>query len=53
MKAEPITFCRERIAHYKCPRRVEFDAHLPRLLNGKLLKRLIKTRYAVAGSAPG
>lgn len=53
LKAELIAFCRERIAHYKCPRRVEFDAHLPRLPNGKLLKRLIKTRYAVAGGAPG
>ncbi len=48
LKAELIAFCREHIAHFKCPRRVEFDADLPRLPNGKLLKRLIKTRYTTA-----
>lgn len=45
LKRELIEFCRARIAHFKCPRRVEFDPDLPRLPNGKLLKRLIKNRY--------
>jgi long-chain acyl-CoA synthetase len=45
LKHELIEFCRARIAHYKCPKRVEFDPDLPRLPNGKLLKRLIKNRY--------
>lgn len=48
LKAELIEFCRASIAHFKCPRRVEFDPDLPRLPNGKLLKRLIKTRYSTA-----
>jgi long-chain acyl-CoA synthetase len=48
LKAELIAFCREQIAHFKCPRRVEFDNDLPRLPNGKLLKRLIKNRYTTA-----
>ena len=48
LKAELIEYCRARIAHFKCPRRVAFDPDLPRLPNGKLLKRLIKNRYAAA-----
>jgi len=48
LKAELIAFCRASIAHFKCPRRVEFDPDLPRLPNGKLLKRLIKNRYSAA-----
>ena len=36
---------RERLAHYKCPRSIDFDPELPRLENGKLYKRLIKDRY--------
>jgi len=40
-----IEFCRERLAHYKCPRQVVFDADLPRLPTGKLAKRLLRDRY--------
>jgi long-chain acyl-CoA synthetase len=32
-------FCRSRLAHYKCPREVEFVDELPRMETGKLLKR--------------
>jgi long-chain acyl-CoA synthetase len=39
---ELITFCRERIAHYKCPRRIEFIDALPRQDNGKIYKRLLR-----------
>lgn len=42
---EIIAFCRERIAHYKCPRSVDFVAELPRLPTGKLAKRLLRDRY--------
>ena len=42
---ELIAFCRSQIAHFKCPRRVIFDPALPRLPNGKLLKRLVKARH--------
>jgi fatty-acyl-CoA synthase len=38
-------FVRERIAHYKCPRSIDFEAKLPRLSTGKLYKRLLRDRY--------
>jgi long-chain acyl-CoA synthetase len=45
LEDELIGFCRERIAHYKCPRRVEFVDVLPRQDNGKIYKRLLRERY--------
>jgi acyl-coenzyme A synthetase/AMP-(fatty) acid ligase len=42
---ELIAFARERIAHFKCPRSVDFEAQLPRLPTGKLYKRLLRDRY--------
>jgi acyl-CoA synthetase (AMP-forming)/AMP-acid ligase II len=43
-----ITFCRDRLAHFKCPRSVDFVAELPRLPSGKLLKRVLRDRYRQA-----
>jgi fatty-acyl-CoA synthase len=40
-----LAFARERIAHYKCPRSVDFVDALPRLPTGKLYKRLLRDRY--------
>jgi acyl-CoA synthetase (AMP-forming)/AMP-acid ligase II len=48
---ELIAFCRERIAHFKCPRSVDFVDQLPRLPTGKLLKRKLRDRYARGGQA--
>lgn len=45
LEAELIDYCRARLAGYKCPRSVEFDAELPRDPNGKLYKRRIRERY--------
>jgi fatty-acyl-CoA synthase len=42
---ELLAFTREHLAHYKCPRSIDFMAELPRLPTGKLYKRLIKDRY--------
>jgi long-chain acyl-CoA synthetase len=42
---ELISFARERIAHYKCPRSIDFEKELPRLATGKLYKRLLRDRY--------
>jgi len=39
-----IAFCRSRIAAYKCPKSIDF-ATLPRLPNGKMLKRQIRDSY--------
>jgi acyl-CoA synthetase (AMP-forming)/AMP-acid ligase II len=40
-----IAWCRERLAHYKCPRSVDFAAELPRLPTGKLYKQALRARY--------
>jgi long-chain acyl-CoA synthetase len=42
LAAEIVEWCRERIAHYKCPRRVEFVEALPRHDNGKLYKQQLR-----------
>ena len=38
-------FVYDRIAHYKCPRSVEFVEALPRTPAGKLLKRVLRDQY--------
>jgi long-chain acyl-CoA synthetase len=40
-----IEFCRDRLAHYKCPRAVDFVDSLGRDPNGKLRKQPIRDRY--------
>ena len=40
-----IGFCKTRIAHYKCPKSVDFVAELPRLPTGKLDKPALRSRY--------
>jgi len=45
LEAELIGFCRERLAHMKCPRSVDFSDALPRLPTGKLYKRLLRDAY--------
>ena len=45
METELLTFCREHLAAFKCPRSIDFDANLPRQDTGKLYKRLLKDRY--------
>ncbi|WP_051026921.1 AMP-binding protein [Nocardia higoensis] len=42
---ELVEYCRARIAHFKCPRTVDFVTELPRLPSGKLLKRVVRERY--------
>ncbi|NBE94887.1 acyl-CoA synthetase [Nonomuraea sp. KC401] len=45
LEAELIAYCREHLAHYKCPRSVDFREHLPRHPTGKLYKRLLRDEY--------
>jgi acyl-CoA synthetase (AMP-forming)/AMP-acid ligase II len=40
-----IDFCRERLAHYKCPTAVEFRDVLPKSPSGKVLKRELREPY--------
>jgi acyl-CoA synthetase (AMP-forming)/AMP-acid ligase II len=39
---EIIAFCRDRLAHFKCPKSVEFSGPLPRTTTGKVLKRELR-----------
>ena len=43
--ASIIAFCRQRLAHYKCPTSVDFVAVLPRNPSGKVLKRELREPY--------
>lgn len=45
-----IDFCRGHLAHYKCPRTVDFHAELPRNASGKVLKRTLRAPYWKAQS---
>ena len=45
MEAELIAFCRDHLAHQKCPRSIDFEAELPRLPTGKLYKAPLRERY--------
>ncbi len=45
LEAELLAFCRDRLAHYTCPRSIDFADELPRDENGKLYKRLLRDRY--------
>ena len=38
-------YCRERLAHFKSPRSIDFEEELPRLPTGKLYKRVLRERY--------
>jgi long-chain acyl-CoA synthetase len=45
MADDLIAFCRSHLAHFKCPRTVDFVDELPRSETGKLYKRLLRDRY--------
>jgi long-chain acyl-CoA synthetase len=45
METELIAFCRDHLAHHKCPRSIDFEAELPRLPTGKLYKAGLRERY--------
>jgi len=42
---ELVSRCREQLAHYKCPRRVDFTSSLPRLDSGKIQRRKVRAPY--------
>ena len=45
LAAELIAYCRANLAHFKCPRSIDFEAQLPRLPTGKLYKTALRDRY--------
>ncbi len=42
---EIISFCKERLAHYKAPKSVDFLQALPKTGSGKIYKRALKEKY--------
>jgi acyl-CoA synthetase (AMP-forming)/AMP-acid ligase II len=42
---EIIQFCKERIAHYKAPKSIDFIAALPRTGSGKIHKKNLRDKY--------
>jgi acyl-CoA synthetase (AMP-forming)/AMP-acid ligase II len=45
LEQELLAFCRQHLAHYKCPKAIDFERELPREQTGKLYKRLLRDRY--------
>lgn len=45
LECDLIKHCRGRLAHYKCPRRVDVVDRLPRTDTGKLYKRRLRGEY--------
>ncbi|BBU24881.1 fatty-acid--CoA ligase FadD4 [Mycobacterium xenopi] len=43
---ELLAWLRDRLAHYKCPRSISFEAQLPRTETGKLFKRELVEKYS-------
>jgi fatty-acyl-CoA synthase len=43
---ELVAWLRERLAHYKCPRSISFEAQLPRTDTGKLYKQELIKKYS-------
>jgi fatty-acyl-CoA synthase len=50
---ELIAFCRERIAHYKCPTSVVFLPELPKTATGKIAKAQLREQYGAGQVAAG
>ena len=44
-EAELLESCRARIAHFKCPRSIEFLEGLPKTATGKILKKGLRKKY--------
>jgi fatty-acyl-CoA synthase len=44
--AELLVWLRDRLAHYKCPRSISFEAQLPRTDTGKLYKQELVKKYS-------
>ncbi|MFN0121323.1 MAG: long-chain-fatty-acid--CoA ligase [Blastocatellia bacterium] len=40
-----IDFCRERMAHFKCPKKIAFVTALPRTATGKIQKNVLRTQF--------
>jgi len=48
LSEELTQWARERLAHYKCPKRILYTDDLPRLPSGKIQRRHVRDEYAEA-----
>jgi long-chain acyl-CoA synthetase len=48
LASELLAFCRDRLAHFKCPRSIDFTPRLPREDTGKIYKRVLREQYRAA-----
>jgi long-chain acyl-CoA synthetase len=48
LAVELMAFCRDHLAHFKCPRSVDFVSELPREDTGKIFKRKLREQYRTA-----
>jgi len=44
-ETELVEFCRNNLAHFKCPRSISFVESLPRTATGKIQKNLLRAKY--------
>jgi long-chain acyl-CoA synthetase len=52
LASELQAFCRDRLAHFKCPRSIDFTPQLPREDTGKIYKRVLREQYRAAAVTP-
>jgi fatty-acyl-CoA synthase len=50
---ELTAWCREQLARYKCPRRIDFTSALPRTDTGKLMKRKLRDEIVAQTTTNG
>jgi fatty-acyl-CoA synthase len=50
---ELIAYTRDRLAHFKCPTRIEFVSELPRTATGKVLKTVLRQQHGGGEQAVG
>jgi long-chain acyl-CoA synthetase len=53
LAADLVAWCRDRLAHFKCPRQVDFVAELPREESGKIFKHRLRAEYRARAAAGG
>ncbi|MGI9162884.1 MAG: fatty-acid--CoA ligase FadD4, partial [Mycobacterium sp.] len=46
LAGELVTWLRDRLAHYKCPRSISFEETLPRTETGKMVKQSLIEKYS-------
>jgi long-chain acyl-CoA synthetase len=45
LTAELMRWAKDRLAHFKCPRSIDYSTDLPRLPSGKIQRRLVREPY--------